>query len=248
MQLVYDIVLVLWVESPSFNTLPSRAARGRLGLHHQESPHRKLPSADLLPRDRVPTRGLQTDRAGPRKQLDPDMATAPKFVIHASGVTVATSIDHHLARTHGVHMPKRFWRCQYCVATMSGIEIREHGCGGGTAGRRARPRPQNQSATCVEHPSAPAASAQQEHGSGHSTRADDAETKREARGLRQQAAPIGGRTRARSERVISVDPSPPPPPPPTGCPDEFYIQQPPPRKPDASGVNQTRSTALSAPE
>ena len=97
---------------------------------------------------------------------------------------------------------------------MSGIEIREDGCGGETAGRRARPRPQKQSAISVEHPSAPAASAQQKQGSGHSTRVDDADTRRETRGLRQRAAPIGGRTRARSERVISVDLPPPPPPPP----------------------------------
>ena len=123
------------------------------------------------------------------------------FVTHASGVTVATSIDHHLARTHGVHMGKRFWRCQYCAVTMSGIETKEHRCGNESEGRRARPRLQSQRATSSDHPSPLVASAIQEDGSGHSTRADDSATRRESMGLRQRTAPIGGRTSTRSERV-----------------------------------------------
>ena len=52
------------------------------------------------------------------------------FVTSASGVTVATSLDHHLARRHGIQMGRRLWRCTYCDTTMAGLETREHRCGG----------------------------------------------------------------------------------------------------------------------
>ena len=150
------------------------------------------------------------------------------FVTHASGVTVATSIDHHLARTHGVHMGKRFWRCQYCAVTMSGIETREHRCRGETAGRRARSESQSQRASNAVRPSPPAAPDTTRDSSGSSTRPSDIPARRGTRRLRQQTAPTGGRTRARPERVTNVAH---PPPPPTGCLDEPAYQQSPPRRP-----------------
>ena len=52
------------------------------------------------------------------------------FVTSASGVTVATSIDHHLSRRHGTQMGRRLWRCTHCDTTMAGLETREHRCGG----------------------------------------------------------------------------------------------------------------------
>ena len=52
------------------------------------------------------------------------------FTTSASGVTVATSIDHHLARRHGKQMGRRLWRCTYCDKEMAGLETREHRCGG----------------------------------------------------------------------------------------------------------------------
>ena len=52
------------------------------------------------------------------------------FVTSASGVTVATSLDHHLARRHGTQMGRRLWKCTYCNKTMAGLETREHRCGG----------------------------------------------------------------------------------------------------------------------
>ena len=56
--------------------------------------------------------------------------SACKFVTNASGVTVATSIDHHLARRHGTQMGRKLWRYTYCDKTMAGLETREHRCGG----------------------------------------------------------------------------------------------------------------------
>ncbi|RUS74708.1 hypothetical protein EGW08_017538 [Elysia chlorotica] len=52
------------------------------------------------------------------------------FVTHAAGVTVATSLDHHLARRHATQMGRRLWHCNGCNITMTGLETREHTCEG----------------------------------------------------------------------------------------------------------------------
>ncbi|GFS24507.1 hypothetical protein ElyMa_007005000 [Elysia marginata] len=56
------------------------------------------------------------------------------------GVVVATSIDHHLAWRHGIQMGKRQWHCHVCQTTMTGLETREHRCGGRRKTRNSQQR------------------------------------------------------------------------------------------------------------
>ena len=106
-------------------------------LRNHKAVRRKPPHVTLLHR----SQGPGGDPSGSRSNRDdgtlvllwparPSSCPIPEcnFVTSASGVTVATSIDHHLARRHGTQMGRRLWRCTHCNNTMAGLETREHRC------------------------------------------------------------------------------------------------------------------------
>ncbi|GFS18494.1 hypothetical protein ElyMa_006849800 [Elysia marginata] len=105
-------------------------------VHH--TPCRESPPKPLLHRGTGSARGPLGDRANGARQrgyTHPPLATqTQRLRFHHACLRDDSRIDHHLAQMNRIQMGKRQWHCQVCQTVMTGLEKREHRCGG--EGRR----------------------------------------------------------------------------------------------------------------
>ncbi|GFO00255.1 hypothetical protein PoB_002676000 [Plakobranchus ocellatus] len=69
--------------------------------------------------------------------------------------TVATSLDHHLARKHAFQVKKRRWHCTRCAVTLSGLQAREHCCGEQAAAQQRHRQTRSRQLQQEDSPAAP---------------------------------------------------------------------------------------------